>query len=515
MVAIDNDVQGEFRPKSGDKHCQDPEVVQPDTPTGDSASSAIRCSTEKGQKCPVQNNKGSDQPRPMTLWKYLVLQLTAVNNDLLNDTGIEGLLNMVRTPVNLERAVLFGVLVCLDMYLSVFTILPLRLCIAVYKLLSGRLKSVTRKGDLVKGLTLTLVLCLMTRLDISRIYHNIRGQAVIKLYVMFNVLEVADKLFSAIGPDIIELALSLATLASPVRTGIASLVLLVYTGLHSFVVLYHVIALNVAVNSYSNALLTLLLSNQFSEIKSSVFKKFDRENLFQLTCADIMERFQLLITLLVVGARNIVEVSDSGTIPSSWEGWNRWLGALFGPAVVVVGSEIVVDSLKHSYVVKFNEIKPEVYQRFLDILSVDYTTNSYTQESVVSKRTGLSVYPLAVVSFLMLLQSYGLMTKRSMERQVITAASSSKGNIVDRLFDGQWLSMVAIFVILFMTLLLIKLVLGIFLLQYASKRHVAAIARGASQNALRADALPPKQQQQSAIDLSAVSRFKMVAKRIW
>jgi hypothetical protein len=48
---------------------------------------------------------------------------------------------------------------------------------------------------------------------------------------------------------------------------------------------YQMIALNVAVNSYDHALLTLLVSNQFVEIKGSVFKKFEKDNLFQITCA--------------------------------------------------------------------------------------------------------------------------------------------------------------------------------------------------------------------------------------
>lgn len=54
---------------------------------------------------------------------------------------------------------------------------------------------------------------------------------------------------------------------------------------HTLVLFYQLVTLNVAINSYSNALLTLLLSNQFVEIKGSVFKKFEKENLFQLTCA--------------------------------------------------------------------------------------------------------------------------------------------------------------------------------------------------------------------------------------
>ena len=41
---------------------------------------------------------------------------------------------------------------------------------------------------------------------------------------------------------------------------------------------YQLISLNVAVNSYDNALLSLLVSNQFVEIKGSVFKKFEKDN---------------------------------------------------------------------------------------------------------------------------------------------------------------------------------------------------------------------------------------------
>jgi Eukaryotic membrane protein family len=64
---------------------------------------------------------------------------------------------------------------------------------------------------------------------------------------------------------------------------------LLLTGLpavaHALVMVYQLIALNVAINSYDHALLTLLVSNQFVEIKGSVFKKFEKDNLFQITCA--------------------------------------------------------------------------------------------------------------------------------------------------------------------------------------------------------------------------------------
>src|SRR5438045_2769597 len=95
------------------------------------------------------------------------------------------------------------------------------------------------------------------------------------------------------------------------------LLAMIYNVAHAAVLLYQVITLNVAVNSYSNALLSLLMYNMFVEIKSTVFKKFEKENIFQLTCADVVERFQLWLMLVIIGLRNIVEVggltTSSGT----------------------------------------------------------------------------------------------------------------------------------------------------------------------------------------------------------
>ena len=43
---------------------------------------------------------------------------------------------------------------------------------------------------------------MLTFVDISMVYHLIRGQAIIKLYIFFNMLEVADRLLSSIGHDV-------------------------------------------------------------------------------------------------------------------------------------------------------------------------------------------------------------------------------------------------------------------------------------------------------------------------
>lgn len=70
---------------------------------------------------------------------------------------------------------------------------------------------------------------------------------------------------------------------------------LIYSVIHATALLYQVITLNVAVNSYSNALLTLLMSNQFVEIKGAVFKKIEKQNLFQLTVCISNPCFEVLL----------------------------------------------------------------------------------------------------------------------------------------------------------------------------------------------------------------------------
>jgi hypothetical protein len=174
------------------------------------------------------------------------------------------------------------------------------------------------------------------------------------------------------------------------------LLALIYNVVHATGLFYQVITLNVAVNSYSNALLTLLMSNQFVEIKSTVFKKFEKENLFQMTCADIVERFQLFLMLLIIAMRNIAELGGlslasssfssgssstsgpfkgSGIMPKSFTVFPNINAQVLTPFLIVIGSEMVVDWVKHAYITKFHNIKPSMFGSFLDVLAKDYYSN--------------------------------------------------------------------------------------------------------------------------------------------
>ncbi|KAJ0303083.1 hypothetical protein COL516b_006594 [Colletotrichum fioriniae] len=403
------------------------------------------------------------------------------------------------------------------------------------------------KADLLQGAVILFSSLFLMKLDASRMYHFIRAQDGIKLYVIYNVLEVGDRLLSALGQDIFECLFSSETLSRN-SSGRSKVLLplgmfglaLIYNVIHSVALYYQVITLNVAVNSYSNALLTLMISNQFVEIKSTVFKRFEKDNLFQLTCADIVERFQLWIMLFIIGMRNIVEVgglsvpgagsenSDLGgsgamplhspsilpfsfTILPSWV----WSGEVLSPFLIVIGSEMLVDTIKHAYVNKFNNIKPTFYSRILDILCKDYYTNAFVSPSL-TRRLGLAVIPLSCLFIRASVQTYHMFlstriatpiaesTQTSLSVESATPSSPAMVAALDRLDTllrdalgravygypyGEpsvqsrawwtWTSddviaavtMIVVFFIAFLVLLIIKLLLGMVLLRYSRNRY--------------------------------------------
>ena len=399
------------------------------------------------------------------------------------------------------------------------------------------------KADILKGLLVISSCFVLMRFDASRMYHGIRGQSAIKLYVIYNLLEVCDRLLSALGQDILECLFSRETLdrnpdgrSKVIRPFWMFLLALVYTVVHATALFYQVITLNVAVNSYSNALLTLLMSNQFVEIKGTVFKKFEKESLFQITCADVVERFQLWLMLLIIAMRNMVEVGGlsiqssatswtamfttggntttttfaaSSIIPMSFTIFPKYIAQVLNPFLLVLGSEMAVDWLKHAYITKFNQTKPQVYGKFLDVLAKDYYSNAFSDPNL-TRRLGLPVIPLSCLFIRAAIQTYHMfvatympppipsfstsLTSESMSSPTTTAALAHIDHVFRRALGrssfgagvtrSSWLSftswtlddliagstMLIVFLVVYFIFLAFKLLLGMFLLIVARKR---------------------------------------------
>ena len=352
----------------------------------------------------------------------------STNSEQGSDGGAERLrmLRLVRVPYYVECTVNYGFAVALDSFLFYVTILPLRaiyalgLCLCSIFSYKAYLKVHGRNlHDIVQvGIFLTCTL-LLTQVEMSRAYHTLRAQSFLKLYVIFNLFDILDKLLCALGQGIYD-SLRWTLEHTPSNTSTFqhgtqilafTLAAVGYTFLHSLLSFSRMVALNVAINTQGSSLLTLLISNNFVELKSSVFKRFQPENLFQITCADIVERFHLFIFMGLIGIQNL----DKG------EDRNIFMWA----APIILGCEFLVDWVKHCFVSNFNRIPLSVYSKYTAVLRHDLTTGFTAKNSGgggsdgtgtrkatrnhayrVASRIGLVNLPLAVVVVRVLLTQF-------------------------------------------------------------------------------------------------------------
>ena len=274
-------------------------------------------------------SSGSFVAPPPTLYQHLCSEISW--GHALSPRGLalpaEHMLNFLRVTFALEPFLSFGHALCVDLFLFHFTLLPVRCVAALWVAIgswcgmrrekSGLVFTNAHAYDLIKGALLVAAATALGFVQVSRVYHYIRGEAIIKLYVIFNILEIFDKLACSLGQDVMD-GLYRTTRdhleldASPVKRRRALLLLsfhfavaVAYVVAHALILFVQIVCLNVAINSRNNALFTLLISNNFMELKASVFKKFEAENLFQVACSDAVERFQLGLFLVLIGVQEL------------------------------------------------------------------------------------------------------------------------------------------------------------------------------------------------------------------
>ncbi|KAL6081157.1 hypothetical protein STEG23_032848 [Scotinomys teguina] len=359
-----------------------------------------------------ESDRRREKPRgraELSLLRFLSAELTRgyflEHNEAKYTERRERVYTCMRIPRELEKLMFFGIFLCLDAFLYVFTLLPLRVFLALFRLFTlpcyglrdRRLLQPAQVCDILKGVILIICYFMMHYVDYSMMYHLIRGQSVIKLYIIYNMLEVADRLFSSFGQDILDALYWTATEPKERKRAHIGVIphffmAVLYVFLHAILIMVQATTLNVAFNSHNKSLLTIMMSNNFVEIKGSVFKKFEKNNLFQMSNSDIKERFTNYVLLLIVCLRNMEQFS--------WNPDHLWV--LFPDVCMVIASEIAVDIVKHAFITKFNDITADVYSEYRASLAFDLVSsrqkNAYTDYSdSVARRMGFIPLPLAVL----------------------------------------------------------------------------------------------------------------------
>lgn len=247
----------------------------------------------------------------------------------------------------------------------------------------------------------------------------------IKLYVVIAMVEVFDRLMCSLGQDCLD-SLYWNTTRRPrsSRMLISVSVVMIYNALHSLILFVHVATLNVAMNSADEALrkysyrldafcslarlmtrhcihsrqnvlffssVALLIAGNFAEIKSTVFKKYNKPSLFKIVASDICERFKLALFLGLVLLLNFCQGMDSRKMSD----YQRIAG-------VVWISELICDWLKHAFITKFNFIPSSVYPEYGLLLAGDVTGIGHEgvnldHSHAVVKRIGFAQMPLVCV----------------------------------------------------------------------------------------------------------------------
>jgi len=176
-------------------------------------------------------------------------------------------------------------------------------------------------------------------------------------------------------------------------------------------------------------------------------------------------------------------------LPQSF-GWfrgNNVLWTISYPVVTVMTSEMLVDWLKHAFITKFNHIRPSVYERYTDVLCRDLASGSavgrrgarkhtYVDQSpLVARRLGFASLPLAVLAILVGSQSISLLIELQKDSSSWRATTTFHPQ-EQLVFYLKWGTLSLLFWLCFVV---IKVIMGVNLVSYATRRRAGMEAREA------------------------------------
>ncbi|KAJ3448480.1 hypothetical protein M0812_00960 [Anaeramoeba flamelloides] len=327
-------------------------------------------------------------------------------------------------PLFLERFVAFGFFSVMCECLLFLLISPLRLLKFLFYILP---KSVFHfsfaKGFewyLVNFLTVTILLLTNLSLftfDDSQLYHSIRGQSLIKFYVLFSILDIFSKLLTSLGSTLQQTLINRVTQRgedyyqikknkeekqkvnynenenknknknenesekekekkkvkekkemeffwfSKRIVGVLFYFIwtLIYCITHSLVFIIQFTTLNVCVNSHDKSWIAFLISHQTTQLKATIFKKFDSEHLFQISCGDSSSRFNMIVSSIIIIVRNALGGPNEFAVQK-----RAWVALL-----MILFIQIMIDWVKHYLIIMINHHPLKYYKKFMAIIASD------------------------------------------------------------------------------------------------------------------------------------------------
>lgn len=307
-------------------------------------------------------------------------------------------------PYTLERLISYGIFICMDSFLFVFTALPIRAAIALYHLiLRGRKLHAIQKVDILKVIILVLGYLFLRLLDIPSLSSFMAKESLLKIKYLVTLLVVMDRLMSSYGQNILgSLFWAVNQPANKVKRGYYwhFILSIIYVNVHSTFLLGYIAVMDVAMEGKNTALLTLLILIQFAEMKSAVLKELSQDKLWAICYNDIVERFQLLVSLVLLFFYNISKHHINSFWDEDWLTASEWLRPLLFSLLIIYLSELTVDWLKHTSIINFTDLSPHMYTELAYKISkrlLDVDDKSFLTDRTQNIATGdLGVMPLSL-----------------------------------------------------------------------------------------------------------------------
>ena len=266
--------------------------------------------------------------------------------------------NHLVIPWMVESVINHGILICISGLLYELTVMPLEAILTCWRFIVGKsLGSELDQANLLRFVILCFACIIFQSLvDFSTVYHYIRAQSLLKVYFIFNMLEIIERLVRSWGNEIVDRMVA----AIPKRGELSlfdSLVwfstllfyiggTLIYTLVHCYMHFWRVMLVSVAIVSTDSSMFMIVLTNNFAELKGTVFKKYDSKSLYPVIASDIVERLYLFMDVSIVLFRMLTSPQKS-KMPFVEVAY--WIS-------VMIGLEVFTDWFKYMCVIKFNPI---------------------------------------------------------------------------------------------------------------------------------------------------------------
>ena len=260
------------------------------------------------------------------------------------DSVFQSLQVFVLAPLELEKMVIMCWLVCLDAFLFVLTIFPWKVVASCSAALSGRWSN-EKRNFVVHGVMLLGNLLIMSQFSYQTVYHLLETQSILKTAMLLKFFKLASSLLFTFGRDLTDVAQ--VTLYRG-RVGFYLVVMLpgtiLYLFCHTMCFYTELVLYNMAINSHYTALLTMLVSLNFTELKTTLRRSLPKSMFVEIVWDDVIKRFYLSVFGVALFLYCQIHQTESS-------------GIFF-----IIGAEMVVDWLKHSFLSQRNNVSAEDYQ---------------------------------------------------------------------------------------------------------------------------------------------------------